>query len=178
MLGMGLIAAFGLGTLLAASEFAYTVLRWAGAAYLLYLGSRMALNARSGLDLDNSLKSGASPGGWLARGFITNVLNPKVGVFYIIFLPQFVPAGAEVMFFTVLLAAIHALEGILWFGLLIAANSTARSSAPPSGDRVRPGPHHRRRADRLRPQTRSGCKATLRCCPGTGGREKGVGESA
>jgi len=121
MLGMGLIAAFGLGTLLAASEFAYTVLRWAGAAYLLYLGSRMALNARSGLDLDNSLKSGASPGGWLARGFITNVLNPKVGVFYIIFLPQFVPAGAEVMFFTVLLAAIHALEGILWFGLLIAA---------------------------------------------------------
>jgi threonine/homoserine/homoserine lactone efflux protein len=123
-LAWGLIAAFGLGALLAASEVAYTALRWAGAAYLLYLGGRMVLNARSGLDgmdLGESIKSETSPRGWLIRGFVTNILNPKVGVFYVTFLPQFVPAGADVLSFTVLLAAIHALEGILWFAALIAA---------------------------------------------------------
>jgi threonine/homoserine/homoserine lactone efflux protein len=120
----GLIAAFGLGALLAASEVTYTALRWAGAAYLLYLGGRMVLNARSGLDgmdLGESIKSETSPRGWLIRGFVTNILNPKVGVFYVTFLPQFVPAGADVLSFTVLLAAIYALEGILWFAALIAA---------------------------------------------------------
>jgi threonine/homoserine/homoserine lactone efflux protein len=123
-LAWGLIAAFGLGALLAASEVAYTALRWAGAAYLLYLGSRMVLNARcgiAGMDLESSLKSGTSPSGWFVRGFVTNILNPKVGVFYVTFLPQFVPAGADVLYFTILLAAIHALEGIVWFGVLIAA---------------------------------------------------------
>lgn len=124
-LAWGLIAAFGLGALLAASEAAYTALRWAGAAYLLYLGGWMVLRARSGLDgtmdLGESARSDTSPRGWLVRGFITNILNPKVGVFYVTFLPQFVPAGADVLSFTVLLAAIHALEGILWFVALIAA---------------------------------------------------------
>lgn len=123
-LAWGLIAAFGLGALLAASETAYTVLRWAGAAYLFYLGGRMVIKARSGLDgMDggDGIEPGASPGGWLVRGFVTNILNPKVGVFYVTFLPQFVPAGADVLSFTVLLATIHALEGILWFAALIAA---------------------------------------------------------
>jgi threonine/homoserine/homoserine lactone efflux protein len=123
-LAWGLIAAFGLGALLAASEVAYAALRWAGAAYLLYLGGRMVLNARSGLDgmePGKGIKSDTSPRGWLIRGFVTNILNPKVGVFYVTFLPQFVPAGADVLSFTVLLAAIHALEGILWFAALIAA---------------------------------------------------------
>lgn len=120
----GLIAALGLGALLAASEVAYAVLRWAGAAYLLYLGGRMVLNARAGLEgmaSGQGIKSDTSPSGWLVRGFVTNILNPKVGVFYVTFLPQFVPVGANVLSFSVLLAAIHALEGILWFAALIAA---------------------------------------------------------
>lgn len=123
-LAWGIVVAFGLGALLAASEVAYTTLRWAGAAYLIYLGGRMVLRARSGLGesgLDESLRSDASPGGWLVRGFVTNILNPKIGVFYVTFLPQFVPTGADVLTFTVLLAAIHALEGIVWFATLIAA---------------------------------------------------------
>ncbi|PWC91128.1 LysE family translocator [Azospirillum sp. TSO5] len=123
-LAWGLVAAFGLGALLAASEAAYTSLRWAGAVYLLYLGGRMVLKARSGLDgMDpgEGVKPDASPSGWLIRGFVTNILNPKVGVFYVTFLPQFVPAGADVLSFTVLLAAVHAVEGILWFAALIAA---------------------------------------------------------
>lgn len=127
-LAWGLVVAFGLGALLATSEAAYAALRWAGAAYLLYLGGRMVLNARSGLDgmdpgrgIRRGIRPDTSPRGWLIRGFVTNILNPKVGVFYVTFLPQFVPAGADVLSFTVLLAAIHALEGILWFAALIAA---------------------------------------------------------
>ena len=54
------------------------------------------------------------------RGCLTNALNPKIGVFYVTFLPQFIPAGADVMRFSLLLAAVHAVLGMLWFGLLVA----------------------------------------------------------
>lgn len=127
----GIVAAFGLGALLDASQTAYTALRWAGAAYLIYLGCRMALNARSrmsepgaedggAMDLSVGGRPDASPSIWLSRGLLTNILNPKVGVFYVTFLPQFVPAGADVRSFTLLLASIHVLESLLWFVLLIA----------------------------------------------------------
>jgi threonine/homoserine/homoserine lactone efflux protein len=63
----------------------------------------------------------ASAPQWFVRGLLTNFLNPKVGVFYVTFLPQFIPAGVSVTSFSMLLAAIHATEGILWFCLLTLA---------------------------------------------------------
>jgi threonine/homoserine/homoserine lactone efflux protein len=119
-LGWGAIVAAGLGALLAASELAYTLLRFAGAAYLVWLGVQLLARPRTAFD-DAAFRGGGGGLAWLRRGFLTNMLNPKVGVFYVSFLPQFIPAGASVPATTLLLAAIHASLGLLWFLLLIAA---------------------------------------------------------
>lgn len=115
-------SAIGLTALLAASSLAYTALKWIGAAYLIGLGLMMALKPKGALasgTLEVADVRGA--GLWLRRGLLTNLLNPKVGVFYVAFLPQFTPAGVEVGPFIALLVAIHIFEGALWFAALIAA---------------------------------------------------------
>jgi threonine/homoserine/homoserine lactone efflux protein len=120
--GMG--AAFGLTALLAASELAFTVVKWLGAAYLVYLGLKLLMKPRTALAA-TAAEAGAPPRqadvmDALKRGFFTNILNPKVGVFYVTFLPQFIPHGASVAAFSLLLAAIHVLITLVWFALLIA----------------------------------------------------------
>jgi threonine/homoserine/homoserine lactone efflux protein len=57
----------------------------------------------------------------MRRGLLTNLLNPKIGVFYVTFLPQFVPAGSNVAVFSFALACIHVTLGTAWFAVLIAA---------------------------------------------------------
>lgn len=121
-LAWGVVVALGLGILLETSEVAYTILRWVGAAYLLYLGLGLILSRRESFgDGESSAAMSASGRIWFGRGLLTNLLNPKVGIFYVSFLPQFVPAGFNVPATTLLLAAIHAGLGILWFVLLIGA---------------------------------------------------------
>jgi threonine/homoserine/homoserine lactone efflux protein len=117
-LAWGAAVALGLGVLLAASSLAYTVLKWAGAAYLAWLGIRLILKPRSRLDLS---ETSIQRGNWLARGFLNNLLNPKIGVFYVSFLPQFVPAHVAAGPFIFLLAAIHGSLGAIWFAALIGA---------------------------------------------------------
>ena len=129
LLTWGFSASVGLGALLNASRLAYNVLRVAGACYLVFLGCKMF--SRSGLafiqnpDLDPTLARSPTrvddPQRWFVRGLLTNLLNPKVGVFYVTFLPLFIPAGVSVVGFSMLLAGIHVIEGILWFAALIAA---------------------------------------------------------
>ncbi|HEX9965109.1 MAG TPA: LysE family translocator [Allosphingosinicella sp.] len=116
-LAWGVLVAVGLGMLLQASELAYLALKWAGAAYLLYLGTRLIFARRPEAEDEEP----APRGNWLLRGLLTNLLNPKVGAFYVSFLPQFIPAGADVAALTLLLTAVHAGLGLLWFLLLIAA---------------------------------------------------------
>lgn len=117
-------AAFGLTALLAASTVAFTIVKWAGAAYLVYLGAKLLAKPRTALDAPSKAPGeGGGKGGAadaLRRGFLTNILNPKVGVFYVTFLPQFVPHGVNVAAFSLLLAAVHVLLTLAWFSLLIA----------------------------------------------------------
>lgn len=127
----GAIAAFGLGSLLAVSTLAYETLRICAAVYLFYLGAKLLWRTLPGCSpgphataSDPALRgapAATSATGWFLRGCLTNALNPKVGIFYITFLPQFIPAGSDVLTFSLLLAAIHALLGVLWFALLVAA---------------------------------------------------------
>ena len=127
----GVAASFGLSALLAVSGFAYKVLRIVGAIYLGYLGIKLLIRAFA----STSSNSGAEPEEyasrdgslWFKRGLLTNLLNPKVGVFYLSFLPQFIPTGVPVWSFSVLLALIHATEGLLWFLLLTNATELISS---------------------------------------------------
>ena len=118
-LAWGALVAVGLGILLEASELAYLALKWIGAGYLLYLGVRLILVPRD----EDGAGDAAAPARatWFLRGLLTNLLNPKVGAFYVSFLPQFIPAGASVPATTLLLAGIHAALGLIWFLLLIGA---------------------------------------------------------
>jgi threonine/homoserine/homoserine lactone efflux protein len=120
----GAAASFGLSALLAVSTFAYDVLRIVGAIYLCYLGIKLFICAFASASSNSAAEpileqdKGRDSSLWLKRGLLTNLLNPKVGVFYLSFLPQFIPAGVQVWSFSMLLALIHAIEGLLWFLLL------------------------------------------------------------
>jgi threonine/homoserine/homoserine lactone efflux protein len=113
--------AVGLGALLAASEIAYTVLKWIGVAYLSWLGLQFICRPRSELPvtIDLDPRQVKLRGGWFWKGLLQNLLNPKVGVFYVSFLPQFVPPSVSAGPYTFLLAAIHGALGLAWFGVLI-----------------------------------------------------------
>jgi threonine/homoserine/homoserine lactone efflux protein len=115
----GAAAAAGVSALLTASTLAYDVLRWAGAAYLLWLGARLLL--RAARPHPGEAVPAVAAGAWRAvrLGLLTNLLNPKVGVFYLALLPQFVPAGSDLLAVGLLLAAVHAALTVVWFALLI-----------------------------------------------------------
>src|SRR5688572_7083684 len=110
-------SALGVTAVLAASRTAYDVLRVAGALYLLWLGVRLLWNRRR-----STADTPVPPaGGSFGTGLVTNLLNPKVGVFYLSVLPQFLPADADPLLGSLLLASVHVAEGILWCAGIIAA---------------------------------------------------------
>ena len=96
-------AAVGVGALLAASATAFTVLKWVGAAYLLWMGARMLLSKPSGGGGSAAAIAAAQAAPAVAvplskvflGGFWTNALNPKVAIFFLAFVPQFIAPGAD-----------------------------------------------------------------------------------
>jgi threonine/homoserine/homoserine lactone efflux protein len=126
----GAAAAAGISVLLTASTVAYTAMRIAGAIYLLYLGVTMLRDAwRDPRPLVSSSDGAPAASAWwpaYRRGMMTNLLNPKVGVFYVAMLPQFLPAGVPALPMGVLLAFIHDVEAMMWFALLIGGVGLAR----------------------------------------------------
>ncbi len=114
-------AALGMAALLHASEGAYLALRVVGAAYLLWLGIQ-TLRSRSVPDLIPDSAAEVPPGG-RSRGFgaglATDLLNPKVGVFFVTFLPGFVPDGQPVGTASLAFGAIFVVETAAYFALLL-----------------------------------------------------------
>lgn len=138
------LSALGLSAILQASAEVYTLVKWAGAAYLIYLGLRALWEARHIGDL-TPLEGGGGRGAdgnevngsrqpatrnpqqviphsaskiqHFRQGLITNLLNPKVALFYLTFLPQFLNPGDPVLLKSVALAAVHSTLGIAWLAL-------------------------------------------------------------
>jgi threonine/homoserine/homoserine lactone efflux protein len=111
-----LAAAFGLSVLLATSAVAFSVVKFAGAAYLIYLGIRMIVRAKTDLegDLGTESVSGSPKGSPFVQGIVTEVLNPKTALFFLSFIPQFVSRHGE-----------HAFAGFVVLGIISVTLNTA-----------------------------------------------------
>jgi len=117
----GLIAAFGLTALVTASRVGYNMLRVAGAVYLVALGLSMWRHAGAGMPVEaHGHPGGASTFTGFRLGLATDLLNPKTAVFFVSFLPQFIPTGSNVFAMTVLYGVIQALLMVVW-GVLVVA---------------------------------------------------------
>jgi len=107
------------------------VVKWAGALYLCYLGVQSLRSALKPNLVTNEISSTAEPSlnPWHAyrEGLITNVLNPKVALFYLAFLPQFIRPNDPVMLRSLLLTSIHFVLGIVWLGLITLSLDKMRS---------------------------------------------------
>lgn len=119
----GLVAAFGLTALLTASEIAYDVMRYVGAAVLVVFGVQAIRSARRGGGPDMDGLSGGEPGepGWRSyrSGLLMNLANPKAAVFAVSFLPQFVPEGAPQLPYMAGLAAVWALFEVVYYAMYV-----------------------------------------------------------
>ena len=118
----GIAVAFGLGALLVASPVAFAWLRVAGAVYLCWVGIGLLARTRQALQPGQAAVRTA-----FRRGLLTNLLNPKVGVFYLTLLPQFLPPGTRDAGAGLMLAGIHVMLTLVWFAALI---GFARTLAP------------------------------------------------
>ena len=124
-------AAIGLSALLAASATAFTVVKWMGAAYLVYVGVSLLLT-RPIIQQPAPTVHAATLRTVFLQGFLTNVLNPKVALFFLAFLPQFVDPGVSKKAVAFLfLGSVFIFNGTLWN--LFVAWSAARVASSLSG---------------------------------------------
>ncbi len=106
-------SALGLSVILATSAEPFTIVKVAGALYLAYLGIQSLRHAGREIVVTPAARARTQRNSF-AQGFFNNVLNPKVALFYVTFLPQFINPGDNVLAKSLLLAEIHVALGLVW----------------------------------------------------------------
>ena len=101
-------AALGLSAILASSALAFSVVKYAGAAYLIYLGIKSLLSKGDTFDKVSRKNSTSTPWEAFKQGALVDILNPKVAIFFMAFLPQFIRPGMG-----------HTSVQIIWLGTLV-----------------------------------------------------------
>lgn len=124
------LCGFGYLSLISASPKLYMLVKTVGALYLGYVGVKMILGAFTG---ETIVKSPAKLGAPFRQGLLTNALNPKVAVFYLAALPQFIGHGPNAAMIGVLLIAIHYLFGAIWLSTVALGVARAGKSLKKSG---------------------------------------------
>ncbi|MBE7557176.1 MAG: LysE family translocator [Anaerolineales bacterium] len=129
-------SALGLSLIIVQSAAAFEIIKLLGAAYLIFLGSQslwQALYKRSDASVEpaqpamrTTLPARNKKQSFI-EGLVSNVLNPKVSVFYLAFLPQFISPGDPVLAKSLLLAVIHFGMGIIWLTLVATLAGQART---------------------------------------------------
>jgi threonine/homoserine/homoserine lactone efflux protein len=122
-----ILASAGLTAILFAVPFAYTLLKISGVGYLLYLAYQAGYNPKNIFETNNNLQED-KPVKLFSVGFLTNVLNPKVAMFYVSFFPQFIkPGSGSVMVQSLQLGVIHILICLsVHFTVIMMASKAAR----------------------------------------------------
>ncbi len=123
----GALAVAGLAALFAASPVAYTVVRLAGAGYLVWMAARLiGPSFRPGTAASEPVAAGSGRTAF-RQGLLTNLLNPKIAAFYVGVLPALVPAGAPPAPTMAALVLCHVVLGVVWLGICAIAFAGGRS---------------------------------------------------
>ena len=128
-------AAIGVASVLRASDVAFTVLKLAGAAYLIWLGVqafRAARHIEPGAGSSTASRPSMSALGGFRQGFLSDLANPKIGIFFTSLLPQFVDPGHSVLLPFLALGAVFVVMTVLWLSAycLVAARAAQTLQRP------------------------------------------------
>jgi threonine/homoserine/homoserine lactone efflux protein len=118
---LGALVGIGLGSLILENRLVYEILRWAGAAYLVWLawdGCREARGQADAGDLPDR------PITYFRRGFVTNLLNPKAALFFVTVMPGFIAAGQPLLAQTTLLVALYVAAATLIHAAIVLLAAT------------------------------------------------------
>ncbi|EMQ98836.1 LysE family transporter [Paeniglutamicibacter gangotriensis] len=132
-----MVVAAGVGLLVSRSPMAFTLIRYAGAAYLVYLGVRLILAKAQGAD-DIAVQGRESAVAMFRRGLWVNLLNPKAIVFFLAFTPQFIrldaPALPQYLIFIGTIIVVDIV--VMWLFFAASAKSFSRFTATERGQRI------------------------------------------
>ena len=115
-----LLAALGLSVILATSSLAFSIIKYAGAVYLVWLGFGFIINRNDRSALPDAPSSAPNPWKIFQQGVLTNLLNPKVALFFLSFLPQFVSVNSDLVFLPfMVLGLVFFTTGSIWCLILV-----------------------------------------------------------